>query len=388
MKILFTWHAAVEPEYRKLFKEIVKKGYELTVICPKAWTEGGRLQRIDNSDEAYSGRSKSNGYHLFTFPVVFRDRIKGFFYPHLHILYRLFHKFKPDIVHIFEEPYSLACLQMVGLTQIASPLSKIIIQSFENMTITQRLPFSLVERFVLSNANLLISIPREGESVWRDKGYSGTVKQLPVGLDEAIFKKTEDSLPDYPFLNKRDKVRIGYVGRLTPEKGLSLLLEAASNLLKRTSDFELLIIGNGERKRFESLATELGVRERITFINAIPNYQLPIIYSKMDILVLPSIATATWKEQFGRVLIEAMACGTAVVGSSSGEIPNIIGEAGLIFQEGNTSALLKILEELVTNSNLRKNLEKMGRNRVLQNFTWSSVAKRLCNIYKDVRQNY
>ena len=377
MRILFTWHAAVEPEYRKLFKEIAKKGYELTVICPKAWTEGGRLQGVDNL--------KEYGYSLFLLPVIFRNRIKGFFYPQVNSLYQIFRKFKPDIVHIFEEPYSLACFQMVTLAKIASPRSKIIVQSFENMIIPQRFPFSSIERFVLNNTNLLISIPKAGESVWRSKGYSGTIKQLPVGLDEDLFKKTESFLPDYLFLNKKDKIRIGYVGRLAHEKGLSLLLEAASNLLKRSSDFELLIIGNGERKRFESLAAELGIKEKTVFIDAVPNYQLPIIYSKIDVLVLPSLTTDRWKEQFGRVLIEAMACRTVVVGSSSGEIPNIIGNAGFIFEEGNISALSKILEELVSNSNLREKLGEIGRNRVLQNFTWSSITERLCSIYKDIK---
>lgn len=377
MRILFTWHAAVEPEYRKLFKKIAKNGYELTVICPKAWTEGGRLQRVDNL--------KEDGYSLFSFPVVFRDRIKGFFYPQIYSICQLFRKFKPDIVHIFEEPYSLACFQMTALARIVSPRSRIVVQCFENMIIPQRFPFSLIERFVLNNTNLLISVPNEGESVWRGKGYSGSIKQLPVGLDEDLFKKTEGFLPDYPFLNKKDKIRIGYVGRLTPEKGLSLLLEAASNLLKHPLDFELLIIGNGERKRFESLAAELGIKEKTVFIDAVPNYKLPIIYSKIDVLILPSLTTDRWKEQFGRVLIEAMACGTIVVGSSSGEIPNIIGEAGLVFEEGNISALSKILKELLSDSNLRKKLVERGRNRVLQNFTWSSITERLCNFYKNIQ---
>ncbi|HLA48072.1 MAG: hypothetical protein A3D20_01540 [Nitrospinae bacterium RIFCSPHIGHO2_02_FULL_39_82] len=376
MRILFTWHAAVEPEYRKLFKEIAKKGHELLVISPKSWTEGGRLQSVDNLNE--------DGYRLLTFPVIFRNRIKGFFYPQIYFLYKLFNKFKPDIVHIFEEPYSLACFQMAALVKIVSPPSKIIVQSFENMIIPQRFPFLLIERFVLNNTNLLISVPNEGESVWRGKGYSGTIKQLPVGLDETLFKKTDSFLPDYPFLNKKDKIRIGYVGRLATEKGLSLLLEAVSNLLKCSSDLELIIIGNGERKRFESLAAELGIKEKTVFIDAVPNYQLPIIYSKMDILVLPSLTTDRWKEQFGRVLIEAMACEVAVVGSSSGEIPFVIGDAGIIFQEGDIAALTKVLEGLIVNSDMRDKLGKAGRKRILKNFTWTSVAERLCNSYDSI----
>jgi glycosyltransferase involved in cell wall biosynthesis len=394
MKILFTWHAAVESEYRKLFKEIAKKGHELIVICPRAWTEGGRLQRVDNLKEACSEQSESNGYSLFSFPVIFRDRIKRFFYLKPYSLYKLFSEFKPDIVHIFEEPYSLVCLQMIGLTKIASPLSKIVVQSFENINIAQKFPFSNIEDYVLKNTNLLIAIPKEGESVWKGKGYSKTIEYIPVGLDENIFKKTDNLISNYSFLNKRNKVRIGYVGRLTVEKGLSILFEAVSDLLKsslintfrdKPLDFELLIIGSGDKDKFKKIADGFGIADRVVFLDAIPNYQLPDIYSKIDIMVLPSMTTDRWKEQFGRVLIEAMACGVAVVGSSSGEIPNIIGEAGFIFQEGNLSALSKILKELVSDSNLREKTGKRGRNRVLQKFTWSSITERLCSIYQDIK---
>jgi glycosyltransferase involved in cell wall biosynthesis len=145
-----------------------------------------------------------------------------------------------------------------------------------------------------------------------------------------------------------------------------------------------LIIGNGERKRFKSLAAELGIKEKTVFIDALPNYQLPIIYSKMDILVLPSTTTAKWKEQFGRVLIEAMACEVAVVGSSSGEIPFVVRDAGIIFQEGDIAALTKVLEGLIVNSDMRDKLGKAGRKRVLENFTWTSVAEQLCNSYDSI----
>ncbi|MEK6591044.1 MAG: glycosyltransferase [Nitrospinota bacterium] len=406
MKIIFTWHAAVEPEYRKLFREMANKGHELLVICPKGWTEGGRLQRVDSLNKACSdpahnlSAGESNGYRLITLSVIFQDRIKGFFYPEIYNLYKVFSKFKPDIVHIFEEPYSLACFEMVSFVRIASLSSKIVVQSFENMIINQRFPFSLFERFILNNTDLLITVPKEGESVWRNKGYSGTIRQIPVGLDENLFKKhvvskakalseekgnlTEGSFQDFDSLNKKGKVRIAYIGRLTMEKGISLLITAVSNLLKKPLDCELLIIGSGEKWILKDLAIELGVADNTIFLDAVPNHYLPLIYSKIDILVLPSLTTTGWKEQFGRVLIEAMACGVTVVGSSSGEIPEIIGDAGLIFEKGNISALSKILEKLILDSDLRKKLGMMGRERVLQNFTWGSIAERLCNVYKEI----
>jgi glycosyltransferase involved in cell wall biosynthesis len=373
MKILFTWHAAVETEYRKIFKEISKRGHELLVVCPKEWTEGGRLQQADSSDE--------DGYRLIALPVIFRNRIKGFFYPKIYVLYKLINNFKPDIFHIFEEPYSLSCFQMAGLSKIASPFSKIVVQSFENMIIAQRFPFSFIERFVLNNTDLLIAIPKEGELIWRSKGYPKTIKQVSVGLDENLFKKTEGLLSHYDFLNKKGRVRIAYIGRLSHEKGVSLLIEAVSNLLRKSIDCEFLIIGNGEREEFKNLAVKLGIGNNVVFMDAIPNYNLPVVYSKIDILVLPSITTTGWKEQFGRVLIEAMACEVAVIGSSSGEIPNVVGDAGIIFKEGDVKMLTEVLMRLILDDSLRNTLGVTGRKRVLENFTWERVAERLIKEY-------
>jgi glycosyltransferase involved in cell wall biosynthesis len=376
MRILFAWHAAVEPEYRKLFKEIVKVGCELIVVCPTSWTEGGRLQRM--------GKGDGDGYRVLPLPVIFRDRVKGFFYLNFKSLCDVFHKFEPDIVHIFEEPYSLSCGQLVGLCKIFLSRAKIIIESFENMNIYQKFPFSSIEKFVLRNADILIVIPNEGKEIWRTKGFSKIITQVPVGIDENLFKRTEDSLPGFNFLDQKNKVRIAYVGRLAPEKGVFLLLKAFSRLLNDFSfDCELLIVGNGEKENLKILAIELGVIDDVIFMDVIENQLLPLVYSRTDILVLPSMTTSGWKEQFGRVLIEAMACEVAVIGSSCGEIPNIIGNAGMTFKEGDIEALVKVLKELISNKELRVTMGRAGRKRVLENFTWRRVAERLVKVYEE-----
>ncbi|MBA3914623.1 MAG: glycosyltransferase family 4 protein, partial [Acidobacteriales bacterium] len=100
-----------------------------------------------------------------------------------------------------------------------------------------------------------------------------------------------------------------------------------------------------------------------------------------DVLVLPSHTTARWKEQFGRVLVEAMACGTVPVGSSSAEIPNVIGEAGLIFPEGDIQALAASLRVLRENAGLRQKLAAAGRDRVLRHFTHRRIAEQTVNLY-------
>jgi glycosyltransferase involved in cell wall biosynthesis len=102
----------------------------------------------------------------------------------------------------------------------------------------------------------------------------------------------------------------------------------------------------------------------------------------MDCLVLPSRTTKKWKEQFGRVLIEAMACEVPVIGSDSGEIPNVIGESGLIFKEGDVDDLASKLKLLITNMDLRVELAGKGRQRVLKHFTQEKVAKETYKIYQ------
>jgi glycosyltransferase involved in cell wall biosynthesis len=104
----------------------------------------------------------------------------------------------------------------------------------------------------------------------------------------------------------------------------------------------------------------------------------------MDCLVLPSRTTKKWKEQFGRVLIEAMACEVPVIGSDSGEIPNVIGESGLVFREGDADDLYSKLEVLINNKDVGVKLAEKGRQRVLNNFTQEKVAKETYKIYQKI----
>jgi glycosyltransferase involved in cell wall biosynthesis len=105
-------------------------------------------------------------------------------------------------------------------------------------------------------------------------------------------------------------------------------------------------------------------------------------YPTLDIFVLPSRTTKTWKEQFGRVLIEAMACETAVVGSSSGEIPHVIGDAGLIFEQGNVQHLREQITRLISRPSDRRRLGQTGRLRVLNQYSMGHVAEKTVALYE------
>ena len=102
---------------------------------------------------------------------------------------------------------------------------------------------------------------------------------------------------------------------------------------------------------------------------------MPDFYRSLDLLVLPSRTRPNWKEQFGRVLIEAMACGVPVLGSDSGEIPHVIGDAGIVFPEGDVEMLRCQVQRLMVDRAARNSLAAAGRQRVLDRFTMAEIAR-------------
>ena len=110
-----------------------------------------------------------------------------------------------------------------------------------------------------------------------------------------------------------------------------------------------------------------------------PHAETPRYFSAFDVLVVPSETQPNWKEQFGRVITEAMSCGTAVIGSSSGEIPNLIrkSDGGLIFPEKNAAEFAKCLRQMITQKDLRQKLGENGRKWVESEVSLSAVAKKM-----------
>ena len=119
---------------------------------------------------------------------------------------------------------------------------------------------------------------------------------------------------------------------------------------------------------------------------------MPHYINLMHTLVLPSETTDSfktltakgWKEQFGHVLIEAMACAVPVIGSDSGEIPNVIDQAGLVFPEGNASALADNLRLLMENPTRRQELAEAGYHRAINRYTNRALAKQLLSFYQEI----
>jgi len=205
---------------------------------------------------------------------------------------------------------------------------------------------------------------------------------FPNGVDIQLFKKLDVSELKSQ-LKLDQKFVIGYVGRLLQMKGLDILLRAASQL--KGLDYQLLMLGRGDYKtNLVSLSESLGISHKLLWVDAVPPEDVPRYINCMDVLVLPSLTTPGWVEFFGRVLVEAMACQVPVIGSDSGEIPNVIGDAGLIFHEGDANDLKDKLLLLANDRNLQSELSAQGLKRAICKYSWGQIAEDTYGVYKSI----
>jgi glycosyltransferase involved in cell wall biosynthesis len=167
---------------------------------------------------------------------------------------------------------------------------------------------------------------------------------------------------------------IGFVARLVPEKGLDLLFRACVKLIGRWS---LTVVGTGPaQEELEGLAERLGLAGRVSWLGALPRDAVDQVWPRLDCIVIPSRTTPRWIEATPRAALDAMARGVAVVATSAGALPEIIGPAGLLVPEEEVGALTEVLQRLHDAPEEHQRLGAVGRRRVLEQFSDAAIAER------------
>ena len=292
-----------------------------------------------------------------------------------------------DIVHCWEEPYILAGAQIAYLTP---KTAKLVYYSCQNIIKQYQPPFNWIEDYSLTRANAIVGIGETVVETWltklENKNLQKPVVGIPLGVDLELFKPNphaknivnrtcnwgESSIPT-----------IGYLGRLTPEKGLPLLLKVLDRLTAAVVPWRCLIVGKGpmenELKEWAKLHPD-----RVRILTDVTHESVPDYINAMDMLVAPSQTLPNWREQQGRMLIEAMACNVPVIASDSGEIPNVVGDAGIIVGEGDLDGWVKAIQTLIDSPSLRKQLIQAGRERVESQFSWSVIARQKIDLFESL----
>jgi L-malate glycosyltransferase len=385
MKILVASHSYIVDLNREKFRALAKLSPEIdvTIVVPAKWKPGGVMKDLVQTQAVEEGNFR-------VIPVPnFSQNNQGllcFAPPIVPLLQRI----KPDIIQVEQGSKSLAYAQMISLNRSLSLKAKNLFFTWWNLPYKLKFPLSLLESYNLTNTDGIIVGNQAGYDILRDRGYTKAMTISPqLGVDETLFcPSPQPELRSQLGIEPSDFV-IGFVGRFVPEKGLMTLLEAVAKLGDRP--VKLLLLGRGPQKEvLETKAAELGVH--LIQVESVPHRDVARYIAAMDSLVLPSettyafkTMTATgWKEQFGHVLIEAMAARIPVIGSDSGEIPNVIQDCGLVFPEGDIEALRDRLIQLIDNPTATQALAQAGYQRALAHYTNQALAKTSLEFYKSL----
>ncbi|WP_309739447.1 glycosyltransferase [Chamaesiphon sp. OTE_20_metabat_361] len=368
LRVLFVSHAyVVGVNQGKLDAIAATDRVDVGLLVPSNW-KAAEWNRTMPVEKPYP-RIK-----IYQAPVLFSGR--GGAYCYLPwALGRVLKDFQPDLVQVEAEVFSVLAFEVAMWSRLTGKPS--IVFGWEN--IERKLPIlrQLTCQFVLNTVSALISGNEDGAKILRRWGYTGRLEVMPqIGVDTQLFAPKTDRDPQAEF-------NIGFLGRLVPEKGVDTLLAAARCLQERGLNFTITVCGSGtERIALQQAAAVLQIDKRIIWHEAIRHEAAPAQIGTFDVLILPSRSTPTWKEQFGHVLIEAMAMGVPVVGSDCGEIPHAIGRSDLIFKEDDAIGLAAILERAIADPDWRQEVGQYGIARVRQFYSHQQIATRSLNLWQ------
>jgi len=348
-KLLVVSHSSVLSAYQQKLALLAERGFEVHLAAPAWWPEASPHQALQRAWPAL---------HYHALPCLGKGSVGNALYLGLGALAL---KLKPGLVLAEEEPCSAMALQAL----LAARLCKARFGFFSWENLDQ--PYGRLRRAsltrVLKASSFAVAGSREAAGLLKAWGYAGPILTQPqYGVDLARFS------PARP--RAHQGLRLGYLGRLVPEKGVDTLVEA------------LPLMGPGVRLKvagFGPLEGALRKMRGVELAGRVDYGEVPSFLQGLDALVLPSRTTPRWKEQFGRVLAEAMACGLPCLGSDSGAIPEVMGKGGLVFKEGDAKDLARQARRL-KDASLRQRLGRAGRARAAKHYSNAVLAQSLAGL--------
>ncbi len=331
MRLLLVHPWAGLPSRQELYLRLeAESGWDLLIVTARRWKDD--YGRMVEATPAPGLRG-----HLLALPVGLSGNIPLHFFtgPLRHHI----RAFDPDCVYVYHEPYAVATYQMVRAARAVTD-APVGIRSAQNIDKRYPLPFRHWERLVYRQSDFAVVVSDDVAGVMRSKGYTKPISIVPMPVDTSAFHPG----PPAP---ERTPLRIGFVGRLVPEKGVDTALEALALLPPGTA--ELTVIGDGpQRAELAAMARTLGVDGSVTWSGTLDRGPTAEAYRTFDVVVVLSRATPRWREQFGRVVIEAAASGVPVIVTRSGELPFLVARlgAGWMVEEGDAGAVAGLLGSL------------------------------------------
>ena len=365
MKILVVHQHYVVGRYQNTLAEIVRNNNaEIHFLVPPSFKMGIEIQAVNMYPREII-------MHVLPAPFSAKGKQHLFFFIGLSKLIR---RLKPDVVWS-QAPNSVNTYQV---TRICRRLKiPTVLLRFSNYKRDywkmhhpldpRRYLFHFLRRWNYAYASATYVIDDLVESVVLWEGFNKKIfKGMTMGISDEFFNMGRKRLTEGKF----DTLRVVFVGRFTPAKGLKILIDAF-DAAAQNNEMTLTIAGSGdyEREVREHVAAKKN-SERIVISGFVPYEKMPQYLSEFDVCVLCSEAKGKALEQFGRVLVEAQAAGCIVIGSDVGGIPNAIRTGGFVIPEGSVAHLEDKLRYLAGCDNQTFNsLRHAGFLSALENFS-------------------
>lgn len=364
MNVIVIWQSLVVSAYRSFWIHLSDAlGGKMTAVVPhEFWELGGQTVGCAPFSDAWKQRIETHVLKVWCPHIqavwfrglasVFRSAAKNASPSQVHAL-----KERPDqtntstVLIALMEPYSLSALVVFVLARMFLPSkTQILFYSLQNIYKEFPLPLRLIQKFIFSRSPHLLALSDEVTGVLRRQGYAGRIIRFPLWADSSLFHLLPEStqsraLNDVP---KPERIRVSYCGAVTASKGVPDLV-AAFEMLSPAELAGIHFEAAGGGPLLEEVRTRFSALEQrglsLKLHGPVPATALQAFFNTTDVLVVPSRTEAHWKEQFGRVIVEAWACGATVIGSNSGEIPVLLSQPDLIFEERNSNSLLATLRK-------------------------------------------
>ncbi len=360
MRVLRVSHSAAVDEWRGRERAMRGLGADVTLLSASRSREGAGVVRL----EPRVGEQATGVATIGNHPALFLYDPR----PLWHALGQ--HR---DVIDIHEEPFALATAEILVLRALRRNTAPVVLYTAQNLSKRYPIPFRWLERWALRSAAGISACNTDAAAIVVAKGFSGRPRVIPLGIDPDRFGPLPANAP-----TEAGTITVGFLGRLVPEKGMEVLLEA----LRREPRLHARVGGTGpSADGLVARAEALRLRDRVTYVGAVSPDDVVKFYGSVDVLAIPSLTTPHWTEQFGRVAIEAMACGVPVVASDAGALPDVVAGAGIIVSERDAAALAAAV--VAAAGPLRQELQMAGFTRAAE-CTWDAVAADYLDLYRSV----